>query len=244
MNILLVGSLGKMAKNIKEIACENDTKIIAEIDKNCVLFNQVKSQKNDKNFNSKIFATFEDLPQSLINKIDVVLDFSNPEILKDEIAFCLLNKFPLVLCTTGHNETNWALIKDSSKHIPIFVSANASFGINLISNILAKYVDFLKCYEIDIVESHHKTKIDSPSGTAKEFAKILSQYSPTTHSIRAGEIVGTHDIILTSQYEQITISHKAFDRKLFAKGALDICHFMHNNLPAKLYTMSDIFSHQ
>ena len=269
MNILLVGSLGKMANKVKEIADENDTKIIAEIDKNFVC--EIKenfTSKSERNFvhrrdknqskkSSKFFdqnksncdvkyykncyTNFKKIPKKLIAKIDVVLDFSNPTILKEELDFCVHNNLPVAICSTGHNQDNIDTINRSSKIIPICLSANTSFGINLISKILKTNINNFQNFDVNIIDTHHKDKKDIPSGTAKEFAKILSTLSPTTLAIRTGEIVGNHDIILTSNFEQIAISHKAFDRKIFAKGALNICHFLNKKMPPKLYTMQDIF---
>lgn len=234
MNILLVGSLGKMATKIKEIASDFDTKIVAEIDRN---FETKKKENHCKN----LFDDFNKIPTNLISKIDVVLDFSSPQILDKEIEFCLAKKLPVVICTTGHNDEQKKLIENASKTIPIFYSANTSFSINLLGAFIKKYVDFFKSFDIDIIEAHHKTKLDSPSGTAKFFAQNLSPLSPTIHSIRAGKIVGEHQIIFTSPYEKIVLSHTAFDRKLFAEGALKICKFLHKKTSPKLYTMDDIF---
>ena len=255
MNILLVGSQGKMATKIKEIAEQNKATIIAEIDKNfCSTFRCKKLASNDDNLKTSNRKTdikkshkyqykkFCEIPSNIIKKIDVVLDFSNPEILKDELMFCSQNKLPLALCTTGQNRASFDLVNEYAKTVPIFMSSNTSFGINLVCNILKNFCQYFDSYDIDIVEYHHKNKIDCPSGTATELAKILHNYSPHIHSIRAGDIVGKHDILLSSQYDQITISHQAFDRKLFAKGALDICHFLNRDIPPKLYTMNDIFN--
>lgn len=279
MNILLVGSLGKMAKNVKEIVLNFDAKIVAEIDRN---FKKKTNKKlddlkicNDKFANSKakklnknttnflsknlnkeavnletkkrenhcknLFENFDKIPTNLASKIDVVLDFSSPQILDEEIEFCLAKKLPVVICTTGHNDEQKKLIENASKTIPIFYSANTSFSINLLGAFVKKYVDFFKNFDIDIIEAHHKTKLDSPSGTSKFFAENLSPLTPTIHSIRAGEIVGEHQIIFTSPYEKIVLSHTAFDRKLFAEGALIICKFLHKKTSPKLYTMDDIF---
>lgn len=241
MNILLVGAMGKMANSVKDIALENNIKIIAELDKNFDVFTSKGKIENKAKNKQNCYTEFSQIPNEIVKQIDVVLDFSSPEILKEEIKFCVIHSLPILICTTGHNESNLKLIKKHSKIIPIFISANTSFGINLISSILKSYSKFFDGYNINIVETHHKNKLDAPSGTAKLFAQILSSYSPATHSIRAGEIVGTHDIILTNTFEQITISHIAFDRKLFAQGAIKICHFLNKKLAPKVYTMEDIF---
>lgn len=288
MNILLVGSLGKMATNIKEIASNFDVQIVAEIDRNFnnkidnnfkKIYNKKSNSKDNKNltnlaskssnnhtpnFEAKefndtsnfekqkltqnqkkycknSFGNFDQIPLSLIEKIDVVLDFCSPQILNEEIEFCTLHKLPLVICSTGHSEEQKETIKNASKTIPIFLSANTSFLINLIGQFLKHSITYLKNFDTDIIETHHKTKLDSPSGTSKFFAQILSTLAPTIHSIRAGEIVGKHQIIFTSPYEKIVLSHTAFDRKLFAEGALKICKFLHKKTSPKLYTMDDIF---
>lgn len=229
MNILLVGAKGKMASKIKELSLNSEEKIVCEIDKNCVA--------SDKN----CFKKFKDIPQKFFKEIDVVLDFCSPKILSEEIEFCLDKKLPLIICSTGHNEADLKLIKRASKTIPIFLSPNTSFSICLIARFLKKYKKYFSHFDIDIVETHHKSKVDIPSGTAKMFYEILTSASPKIHSLRAGNIVGNHDLVFTSGYEQIVISHTAFDRQLFAKGALDICRFLNKQISPKLYTMEDIF---
>lgn len=230
MNILLVGSKGKMSSQIKELSSNSDIKIVCEIDKKCI--------PKDKN----CFKKFKDISQDISEKINAVLDFCSPKILSEEIEFCLSKNLPLIICSTGHNQNDLKLIKKASKTIPIFLSPNTSFSINLIANFLKKYHKYFSDFDIDIIEAHHKSKVDIPSGTAKMFCENLHLSSPKIHSLRAGNIVGNHDIIFTSNYEQISISHTAFDRKLFAKGAIDICKFFSKKMPPKLYTMDDIFN--
>lgn len=229
MNIILVGAKGKMATVVKEIAEEFDTKICYEIDKNFT-----KPNNNQSKY-------FSEIPLEIIKQTDLVLDFSTPHVLKDELDFCVKAQLPLVICSTGHTKLDEDEILKCSKCIAIALIPNCSFGINIIAKIVKNITKYLNSFDIDIIEIHHKNKMDSPSGTAKLFIDILGNKNRTNvHSIRAGDVVGKHEIILTSKYEQITISHEAFNRKLFASGALNICRFFNKPRSPKLYHFDDI----
>lgn len=227
---MLIGAMGKMAKEIKKLSPNFNVNIMLEVDKN---FNTKKEN---------CFKNLKTIKSDLIKNIDAVLDFSSPQVLSELIEFCVKFNLPLIICTTGHKDKDKKLYKLASKSIPIFYSSNTSFGIYLISKFLKTNQKLLKDFDVNIIEVHHKEKLDMPSGTAKSFEEILSSSSPTIHSIRAGNIVGEHKIIFTSPYEQIEISHTAFDRKLFAEGALKICKYFLKKVPPKLYTMDDIFN--
>ena len=227
MNILLVGANGKMAKNVK-VVNKKFKHVIFELDKNTE--------------NNMQFKSFFDISNEIAKKIDVVLDFSSPQVLKSELNFCEKHKIPLIICSTGQSKADNTIIKKYSSLFPIAIVPNTSLGIYLMTKMLKSILKNIKDFDIDLVESHHKLKKDAPSGTAKMLIKILENYDVNIHSIRAGEIVGTHEIILTSQYEQLKISHTAFDKKLFALGALNLCQKFQKTISPKLYSIEEILS--
>lgn len=229
MKILLIGSSGRMGKKVIECASENNIEILAGVDIVC---------GGDK---FKTYKKVDDIPQSITNEVDVVLDFSLPQNTKNVLEFCKKNSKKLVICCTGHNADDLKHINESSKFIPIFITGNTSIGVYLICKILSDNKNIFKKYDIDIIEKHHKNKKDAPSGTAKMFGKCLSDDDEriTYHSIRSGTIVGEHEIMLSTNYEQIYLRHVAQDRKLFAEGALKICEFIAEKNQSGLYSMED-----
>lgn len=233
VKLMLVGCNGKMGKIITQcIEDFNDIKIVAGVDRN-----------STSNID---FPIFKDIHSSDI-ECDVVLDFSRPSSLKDLIHYCTEKKLPLVLCTTGYSEDELNLIKESSKNIPIFKSANMSIGINVINSVLKNiskklYEDF----DIEIIEKHHNQKVDSPSGTALLLADTIKDSVPEKleytygrsghskrskneigiHAVRGGSIVGDHDVIFAGTGECIEIKHTAISREVFAIGAIKASYFM------------------
>lgn len=228
MNILLVGANGKMGAKLRE-TCNTDN-FVAGIDLK-------------ENINQNIYNDFSKLNNEQIHNIDVVLDFAMPSILKKELIFCVKNKKPLVICSTGHSENELNLINLASKKIPIFKTSNTSLGIAFINKIIKENTSAISNYEIILLEKHHKLKKDSPSGTAVEFIENLKPAGEVKDiSIRAGGIVGEHSIMLFSEGEEIIITHRAESRDLFAKSAIKICEFLVNQKMCGLYKMEDMFN--
>lgn len=231
MNILIVGINGRMGQILKNIAISKNYNIVAGIDKNI--------DKVEKNI--KIFNKFEKMPQLIVDKIDIVIDFALPEIIDEELDFCIKNNKKLVICSTGHNQKQLQKIKQASNIVPVFKTANTSIGVALIEKMLQDNLNILSEYQIEIIEKHHKNKMDMPSGTAQELSKILNN-KPNCYSVRAGSVVGEHEILLFGDEEQISIKHMAESRGLFAFGAIKIAEFMQKQNSAKLYSMKDLLN--
>jgi len=221
MNILLVGSNGRMGKCVKKVG--------SNLGYNFTDFD--------------IESSFKNLKKSEIKKIDVVLDFASPNVLNDELEFCLKNNKPLVICSTGHTNDQLKTIEDFSKKTTIFKTENTSLGVAFIERILKDYGKFLKNYDIKIFEKHHKNKKDSPSGTAKKFLKALSLNGVNAEclSLRSGTCAGEHQILLFGENEQLQFIHIAENREIFANYALKICEFIKDKKANKLYEMDDLF---
>lgn len=177
-------------------------------------------------------------------KIDVVIDFSQPELLSSVAAWCAKNKIPLVSGTTGISTEEDKALRAASKSTPVLWAANMSMGITIVSEmlrILAKYEDA----EFQIEELHHKRKKDSPSGTALFLQKVLQaerkEKLEDPLSIRGGGIFGIHRIWAMAEEETITIEHTAMNRKVFARGALQAAEWLVGQKPG-LYRMANVFS--
>ena len=170
--------------------------------------------------------------------IDVIIDFSHPSFLKMLLKYSLEKKIPLVIGTTGYNLDELNLIYDVANRIPIIYLENYSLGINAIKSVIKDLEKYLTDFEINIIEKHHKTKIDKPSGTAKLFQKVLSK-DVNFYSIRTSNIVGEHKIIFNYLDEEIEITHRAYSKRIFALGAIK-CAKLIINKPPKLYSYEEL----
>lgn len=204
-----------------------------------------------------VYASFD----TVNTPFDIVIDFSIPSASMKALDYCVQNLKPIILCTTGFNEEQIAHIKESSAIIPIFRSANMSIGINLLCSLAKQAVQMLGAsFDIEIIETHHNKKIDSPSGTAVMLAEALSsaceekmfpvygrhnnnhRREPAEigiHSVRGGTVVGEHEILFLGPDEVITLKHHAQSKAVFASGALRAVSFLVGKEPG-LYDMNSV----
>lgn len=190
--------------------------------------------------------------------VDCIVDFSHHSWTKDLLEFAVMHDLPVVLATTGQTEEELAMIRDASKHIPIFFAANYSLGVALLIDLAKKAAAVMSGAEIEIVEQHHNRKIDAPSGTALAIARAIQEVRPGSrivagrsghgkrepedigiHAIRMGNIVGIHEVVIGTANQSITLKHEAFSRALFAEGALKAAAFLKGQ-PAGLYDMNSL----
>lgn len=193
----------------------------------------------------------------------VWVDFTLPEGALDALAFCTQEKVPMVIGTTGFNSEQKDLIEDASHTIPIVFAPNMSVGVNLCLSILKTAAQTLgQDYDVEIVEAHHKNKLDAPSGTALRMGEVVADTLNVDldhnaeyvrhgnigkrkkgaigfQSIRAGDIVGEHTVTFAGIGERIEIAHKASSRMTFAQGAMRAAHWL-SDRPAGLYDMQDV----
>jgi hypothetical protein len=165
-----------------------------------------------------------------------------------------------VLRTTGQDDSEKAEIKAAAEKIPVFFSANMSLGVATLVNLAKQTAALFPNADIEIVEQHHNRKLDAPSGTALMIAEALCEVRPDAeivegragqhkrekneigiHALRMANIVGIHEVYVTSDSEQIMLKHTAFDRALFADGAIKAAEFLVGK-EAGIYTMKNIFN--
>jgi len=177
--------------------------------------------------------------------VDVFMDFTTPEATEANLDYVARYKKALVLGTTGLNDTQLKKVKEVSGVVPVVFSPNMSVGVNVLFAILPEIAKRLgPDYSIEIVEAHHKTKKDAPSGTAKKFGQVLADATGKEipiHAIRLGDIVGDHTIIFCGNSERIEIKHQAHSRDLFALGALKAAKWVMDKPPG-LYSMQDVLN--
>lgn len=192
---------------------------------------------------------------------DVVIDFSNYTAVRDMLKNCAEKNLPVVVATTGLGEEEKSAIKEASRRIPVFHSANMSLGINLLAKALREIAPFLEeDFHVEVIEKHHAMKKDSPSGTALLLADAvngsleeekellfgrhgkdddcrLSQMG--IHAVRGGTIAGEHTVLFAGPDEIIELKHTALSREIFARGALRAAKFIADKAPG-IYSMEDI----
>ncbi|MCD8096838.1 MAG: 4-hydroxy-tetrahydrodipicolinate reductase [Lachnospiraceae bacterium] len=204
-------------------------------------------------------------PADCWEEADVLIDFSNAKAADSLLAYCADRKLPVVLCTTGLSPEQLEKVKQTSEKIAVLRSANMSLGVNILLKLVKEAAETLAQagFDMEIVEKHHNRKLDAPSGTALALADAAAEgasngeYSYTydrsalhrkrdpkeigISSVRGGTIVGDHDVIFAGTDEVITLSHSAYSRAVFGKGALAAARFLAGN-PAGLYSMSDVIA--
>lgn len=189
---------------------------------------------------------------------DVIIDFSFHSAIGNVLDYACKQYLPVVIATTGHTPEELEQISDASKKIPVFHSGNMSLGVALLCNLAKKAAAVFPDADIEIIETHHNHKVDAPSGTALMLANAMGQVRQNSanvfgrhgmqprkpgeigiHSVRRGEIVGIHEVQISTPTQTITLKHEAHTRALFAEGALAAAQFLLTQ-PAGLYSMEDM----
>jgi 4-hydroxy-tetrahydrodipicolinate reductase len=176
--------------------------------------------------------------------IDVVIEFTDPSGCAQALNWCVKHKKPLVSGTTGLSEKDGAALKTAARKIPLLHSANMSLGIAVMSAMLDS-LGTLKDWDFQIEEVHHRRKKDAPSGTAlmldQRLAQAIGQKLPRPNSVRGGGVPGIHQIWAMGEDEVLTLQHTAFNRKVFARGALQAARWLFDKKQPGLYDLSDLY---
>ena len=189
---------------------------------------------------------------------DCIIDFSNHAATGPLCAFAAERSLPLVIATTGQTDEERAVISETAKRIPLFYSGNMSLGIAVLTQLARTAAKMFPDADVEIVESHHNQKLDVPSGTALMLAHAVQDVRPDSnllvgrhengkrtrqeigiHSLRMGNTVGIHEVIVNTGTQILTLKHEAQDRSLFAEGALSAAAFLIGKRPG-LYNMDDL----
>ncbi len=247
LDIILSGCNGRLGRAVSECAAlRDDCRIVAGIDVN-----------TDFALGFPIYKSFSNFD----GRADVIIDFSNPNVLKGLLDYAVKSGTPAVIATTGLNNDQLEQIKRASNKAAIFSSANMSLGVSLLSELAKTAAAVLgDSFDIEIVEAHHNQKIDAPSGTALMLANDISdslaekpryEYNRQSkrekrskneigiHSIRGGTIAGDHEIIFAGHDEVIKLSHSAGSKSIFAEGAINAAIYISCKAPG-LYNMKDL----
>lgn len=239
MKIILNGACGHMGKVLIECAEKRGDKIAAAVDK----------YRTDEGLTA--LSQYE-------GEADVIIDFSHHAAAKELCAYALRQGLPLVIATTGQNDEELALIREAAQSVPVFCAHNMSLGIALLIDLAKKAAAVFPNADIEIVETHHRRKIDAPSGTANMIFRAIKEVLPEKKaqegrsgfgarkqdeigisSLRMGNIVGIHEVHFTTDNQSVVLRHEAYDRALFADGALSAADFLVGR-KAGLYNMNDL----
>lgn len=209
------------------------------------------------------FPVFRSLSECNVDA-DVIVDFSNASAVDGLLDHCASRNIPVVLCSTGLSDEQLDKVKETSDKVAILKSANMSVGVNALIKVLKEVSPIFAAagFDIEIVEKHHNQKLDAPSGTAIALADSINDslrneydyvYDRSTRrekrpvkeigisAVRGGTIVGDHDVIFAGQDEVVTISHRAYSRAIFGKGAIEAAKFLAGKGPG-MYDMSDVLA--
>jgi len=246
LKVAISGSTGRMGKAlIKAIGQNEDFELVGG----------VAGQEN-KNIGKDLGEIAEvekiGIPLSsnlydLSEEIGVLIDFSEAKFSLKAVEYSKNLHIPLVLATTGYEDEELNIIRKASQFMPLLQASNTSLGIAFLKKIIDLTSDSFSYFDnLEILETHHQDKKDSPSGTALDLANFLSERIKGKDSIpiesqRTGDTAGEHKIILSKEAERIELTHKALDRSIYAKGALAGAKWL-NSKPNGLYSMSDIYS--
>ena len=248
IRVIVNGCNGKMGSVlVKLLNQEKNMEVVAGVDR-------------DVSHCDTTFPVYSHIGNCL-EKGDVLIDFSHFSALPDLIDYCVSTKTPLLTATTGVNGDITAKLINATREIPVFQTANMSLGVNIVTKLAQDVVKTLgTSFDIEIIESHHNKKVDSPSGTAYMIAKAINESLSNKmeyvygrhgkedtrkstdigiHAIRGGTISGEHTIIFAGNDEIIEIKHTALSKDIFALGAIRAAKYLVQQGKG-FYNMNDI----
>ncbi|MDE6372938.1 MAG: 4-hydroxy-tetrahydrodipicolinate reductase [Clostridia bacterium] len=246
IKVAVCGALGKMGANIAELL---------ESDDSAELFCGVDCKAGSV-CGAPVYPSFADIA----GKPDVIIDFSSPAALDDELDYAVKRGVPVVIGSTGFTAEQLEKIKLAAKKVAVFKTANFSLGVNLLCELVKRAAETLgEKFDVEIIEKHHNKKVDAPSGTALMLADSAKQAFDDgksylygregqcgkrggeigIHAVRGGTIVGEHDVLFCGEDEIITLSHSARSKKVFAAGAVKAAKWLAGK-PAGLSVMSNL----
>ena len=250
VKIMMHGCNGVMGQVISKIIEETEGAVMA-----CGV-DRVDDGHND-------YPVFTDINACDV-EVDAIIDFSAAPAVDGLLDFAVERQIPVVLCTTGLSDEQLEKVHEASKKTAVLRSANMSLGVNTLFKVLKSMTKLLADagFDIDIVEKHHRRKLDAPSGTALAFADSINEAADGKYNyvfdrserrmprpadeigisaVRGGTIVGEHEIIFAGTDEVIEFKHTAYSRAVFGKGAVEAAVYLADK-PAGLYDMQDVIA--
>ena len=248
VKIIMHGCNGHMGQVISGIVEKDpDAEIVAGID----IADQGKNS----------YPVFTDVDACQV-EADAIIDFSSAKATDKLLEYSAARQIPVVLCSTGLSQEQLAKVEETSRKVAVLKSANMSLGINTLLKLVQDAAKVLAAagFDMEIVEKHHRLKLDAPSGTALALADSINEAMDNQYhyvydrsqkrekrddkeigisAVRGGTIVGEHEIIFAGQDEVIEFKHTAYSKAIFGKGAVEAAKFLAGK-PAGRYDMSDV----
>ena len=248
VKIIMHGCNGHMGQVISGIVEKDpDAEIVAGID----IADQGKNT----------YPVFTDIDACQV-EADAIIDFSSAKATDKLLEYSAARQIPVVLCSTGLSQEQLAKVEETSRKVAVLKSANMSLGINTLLKLVQDAAKVLAAagFDMEIVEKHHRLKLDAPSGTALALADSINEAMDNQYhyvydrsqkrekrddkeigisAVRGGTIVGEHEIIFAGQDEVIEFKHTAYSKAIFGKGAVEAAKFLAGK-PAGRYDMSDV----
>ena len=207
------------------------------------------------------YPVFTDIDACQV-EADAIIDFSSAKATDKLLEYSAARQIPVVLCSTGLSQEQLAKVEETSRKVAVLKSANMSLGINTLLKLVQDAAKVLAAagFDMEIVEKHHRLKLDAPSGTALALADSINEAMDNQYhyvydrsqkrekrddkeigisAVRGGTIVGEHEIIFAGQDEVIEFKHTAYSKAIFGKGAVEAAKFLAGK-PAGRYDMSDV----
>lgn len=250
VKVIMHGCNGKMGQSISGLIAEDpEVELVAGVD-----------ARDDGHNPYPVFSKIADCNI----EADCIIDFSAAPAVDALLDYCAEKKVPCVLCTTGLSQAQLDKISEVSKQVAILKSANMSLGVNLLFQLVKSAANVLanSGFDMEIVEKHHNLKVDAPSGTALALADAINEEMGNAYtyvydrsqrrekrpekeigivSVRGGTIVGDHDVIYAGPDEVVMLSHRAYSKAVFGKGAVSAAKFLAGK-GAGMYDMSDVIA--
>jgi 4-hydroxy-tetrahydrodipicolinate reductase len=267
-NILLVGASGRMGLAITRAAAESrQLRIVAAVDR-ADDGSRPPVQGRDLGTLAGLaplgVTVGADLDAALAGRggeaPDVMIDFSSPAVTAAHLAACARARVAALIGTTGLGADAEAAAEAASQRVPVLVAANTSVGVTLLAELVRAAARALPTeFDIEILDAHHRAKVDAPSGTALALGRAAAQGRGIEHDearlpidrhgarreggigysvVRAGDIVGEHEVVFAAPGERVVLGHIATDRTIFARGALRAADWLSIQPPGR-YTMVD-----
>lgn len=210
-NLLISGSSGKVGLYVRKLAKDYDFNVVCGVDKN-----------NFCEADFPVYKTFSEVKEN----VDVIIDFSSPDLAEAALDFAENYKAKLVCGTTALKKSFYEKAKRAAEKISICADSNFSMAMRAFIKAAANLTDALKDFDKCIIETHNAKKKDAPSGTAL----LISEKTgiKQIYSIRGGNVAGEHKILFLGNAEQIELCHRATDKGVFARGALMAAKFLLN----------------
>ena len=248
VKIIMHGCNGHMGQVISDnVEKDPDAEIVAGID----IADQGKNS----------YPVFTDINACQV-EADAIIDFSSAKATDKLLEYSAARQIPVVLCSTGLSQEQLAKVEETSRKVAVLKSANMSLGINTLLKLVQDAARVLAAagFDMEIVEKHHRLKLDAPSGTALALADSINEAMDNQYhyvydrsqkrekrddkeigisAVRGGTIVGEHEIIFAGQDEVIEFKHTAYSKAIFGKGAVEAAKFLAGK-PAGRYDMSDV----